>query len=88
MDYISPKPNKLNKKKLREMILIFHEETKSFRNKYFKTYDFEAFYKDFLEIKKYLKSHLKNNNKKYLREFFNPVFDFFYSIVYGDWGKD
>lgn len=88
MDYIPHKPNKLNKKVLIDMILRFHEETKTLRSKYFKTYNFEAFYEDFLKIKNYLKSPLKNKNKEDIKEFFSPVFDSHYSIVHGDWGHD
>jgi len=88
MDYIPHKPDKPNKKVLIDMVLRFHEETKNLGSKYFKTYKFKAFYKDFLRIKKYLKSPFKNKNKEDIKEFFSSVFDSPYSVVHGDWGHD
>jgi hypothetical protein len=48
----------------------------------------ESFYKDFKQIKKYLKSELKNKNKNQIADFFKVVFESPYSIVHGDWGDD
>jgi len=88
MEYISHKPDSLNKKILFDVLLKFHEETKNLRSKYFKTYNFEAFYKNFLTVKKYLNSSFKNKDKADIKEFFSPVFNSPYSIVHGDWNKD
>tara|TARA_B100001971_G_C18123964_1_gene500988 strand:+ start:101 stop:820 length:720 start_codon:yes stop_codon:yes gene_type:complete len=88
MDFISHKNQKISKNILDEMIAEFHEDTRKIKSKYFKVYDMESFYKDFKQIKKYLKSELKNKNKNQIADFFKVVFESPYSIVHGDWGDD
>ncbi|HJX49993.1 MAG TPA: hypothetical protein VJ438_00860 [Candidatus Nanoarchaeia archaeon] len=86
MDYIGSK-KKVNSKTALKIIKKFHKETKKVKSNLFKTYNFEAFYGDFLEVKKYLGDFGKQT-KAQLKVDFSEIFNSDYSIVHGDWGKD
>ncbi len=88
MDFIPHKNKKISKKVLDEMIGEFHADTRNLTSKYFKVYDLKAFYHDFKQVKRYLKSDLKYKSKSQILHFFKVVFDSSCSVVHGDWGDD
>ena len=88
MEYIENNGKKISADVAISIIKSFHHETSNIKNKFFKNYNFNTFYGDFLRVKKYLKSPLNDYNKSKVKLFFESVFNSSYSVVHGDWSHD
>ncbi len=87
MEYIPHKKNNLKLKEVFDILYDFHNEFENCKSK-LAIYNFNRFYNDFLNVKKYLPDGLKDLNKSKLKNIFEEVFNIKFSVIHGDFHKD
>ncbi len=87
MEYI-PYKKRISLKTALRTIELFHLETEKKPNKFFRIYDFNEFYKDFMLANPHIPNEVKKMSKVQLQDLFCEVFESEKSILHGDFHKD